>query len=432
MRSTMAQASATRHAEARICQLVLAWLFFGLAISGCAHPALETRGISGWQAHPQTQCFSPDSQWMAYALNQRVFHELRRYRYDPFGHHWYSVPFGSHDCRLGVEWVKIQDPAEVRSVNLGHRQPYRKIIALRFSPDSSRLAVLERDRITTIELASRRAAVARLEDDSARAITWIGNTKQAYLTGRGLWHRQAKGSSRGDMVLSLGPLTPPGSAPPPSSRDSSSLFPDAFVSLGGRYIVTYRIGLEGPCPVWVVDAQEARVMELTLSPHHFFLDGNDISWNPDETAMAIGPYVGKGPVKVPVWLIDLEQWTSRDVTPELLRLFGGQYYACPHWSSGGQYWKVPMEGSWAEVSPVTWEFKVRKGRFIPGWWNEEGLKLLYRRTTRLDVDYEGGGGGAGQPLSPCSRYLAVQGLDRDKGQAHLSLYEMPAREPISK
>ncbi|HOD81814.1 MAG: hypothetical protein BWX88_04951 [Planctomycetes bacterium ADurb.Bin126] len=401
---------------------------------GCALQGLEVHGMSGWQAKAQTPCFSPDGQWMAYAVNERVFHEARWYKYDLFGHDSYKVLWGSHDCRLKVEWVSIHDPRQVRSVGLGRREPYRRIIMLCFSPDSGRLAVLERDRITTIDLTTRECQVVHVVDDTAKAIAWISDTKQAYLTQQGLWRRQAQGDQRGELVVPLNLLSRGGKDPPfPSSRESYNVWGDAHVSPRGRYMVAHAQTFDRAGPAWVVDVQNVRAMELTF-PHFSSLDRTDLAWKPNETALVIVPYPTPDWSKIdartasrqaaetirPAMLVDLERWEHRDVTDRLARVSGGKYYSCPLWSEDGRILVVDLGEKWAEVSPKTWEFTIHEGSYQWPAWNRKNWKEVYRRTCRLDARYEGTSGD--RYPSPFSPHVAEHSLT--KGQAHLTLYEI--------
>jgi hypothetical protein len=418
------------------------WFPLLILLAGCTTGCgrLQTHGISGWQAQPGPSAFSPDGAWFAYALNERVFREVRWYTFDVVGgHDHYDVLKGEHECRVKVEWVSIADPGRVQTVDLGGREPYRKVIMLRFSPDSKRLAVLERDRVTTIDLESRRCRVAPFEDDTGKAVTWVSAGAQTYLTHRGLWLRSAEGEDHGDLVLPLKLVPRPIRASFPASREGFNM-PDTYVSPRGRYLIAHANAHGAVGPTYVVDSYTNRVMELSL-PYFISLHDHDdgFSWKPDETALVIAPFLYRAPPSPTtqpgpatssnpsrtVVLVDLERWEHRDITDQISRMAGGKYFECPRWTEDGKFWTIGLNRGWLEVSPATWEFTAHEGTGGSSLRDGKVLRPLYEKKCRYDRDYPDYFGD--QILwarSPYSSHVAIERFPEGRQEANLSLCEV--------
>ena len=384
---------------------------------------------------------------MAYAVDEEVRHEKRVYKSDLLpGHYTYRYEWANHDCRLKIEWVNIHDPRQVRTFELGQRKPFRQVVSLCFSPDSTRVAALESDRITTIDIASGRGEVTTLKDDTAMAISWLSDNEQAYLTDEGLWKRPAAGGDEGDLVFPIRLRVWPA-----GDRRDSIGSTRVNVSPSGQYMAVYAQPSGNAGPVYVIDAVKDRILRLTFFSMSS-LCRDDVSWSPDESALILAPYfeytseqMGRhGGISSdypaercrPTILVDLRRLEQCDVTDKMVEIMGDKRYDCPRWSEDGNSWIICMgrrenqEKKWVQVWLEPWRFEVHPGQVEPPSLDRRCWKEIYRRTGRLDArshwEY-------GVPVqSPFSNHLALHSLDKGAQQTHLTLYEIPSIQPTTR
>ncbi|MCY2929757.1 MAG: hypothetical protein NTV86_09745 [Planctomycetota bacterium] len=111
--------------------------------------------------------------------------------------------------RLEIQWIPLDDPERIRTVQIrtedkaktgGLPRFFNPTVGLQFSPDSKRLACLQSDRLSMVDLETGTLSTVPLTDPTALALSWIRDDEQVYLTGSGVWKRSPRSSDAGERV----------------------------------------------------------------------------------------------------------------------------------------------------------------------------------------------------------------------------------------
>jgi len=253
-------------------------LFFLLACSaacplgGClwVPPTIRWHGAARRLRVPTQICCSPDGRFAAYAEVELVDCGLRCYHgaFSLSGHRESSYVIDWRDCDVSVHIVDARSPGQVRSIDLGTRRPFDRIIDLKFSPDGSYLAALDPSRIVLIDVKTGRWRTLSSKPQG-RSLAWLSNAELAYLASSAVWRQKIRQQAEEARKVFPG--------------EDGRLLPSGLTgwSPDGRYVI---IG-NYPGLLHVVDLLGEDTFTVTArGPWRDAPSLREVAWSPDSTS----------------------------------------------------------------------------------------------------------------------------------------------------